>query len=98
MLATEILNREMRPIKFKGASGRGNRSFLCLSTGHEVGIMHVQGMHGHDFHEAIANVDGNRKGLACLAVLAQSVESHRTCFRPIELLGLMAALPVPKRG
>ena len=58
MLGTETLNREMRLIKFRGASGRGNRSFLCLSTGHEVGIMHVQGMYGHDLHEAIANVDG----------------------------------------
>ena len=53
---TSVLNREVRLIEFRGASERGNRSFLRLSTGHEVGIMHVHGMHGHDFHEAIANV------------------------------------------
>ena len=51
------MDREMRLIESRGDSGSGNWSFLCLSTGHEVGIMHVHGMDGHDFHEAIVNVD-----------------------------------------
>ena len=36
MLATEILNREVRLIEFRAVLGRGNRSFLRLSTGHEI--------------------------------------------------------------